>query len=533
MASESKKRVFPEPGEILADIKFWLVSRGPWWATSVVAHAVILSAVMLTIKVAAPRVFSEAPAFEAATIDTEIKPPDDVQADFDLSEVPYDPSELNTDTLLVTEYTAGDIDEQMNGSPDDSFSEAGGGLANAVSDFGGFSGMEIKAMGPGPKLTGEGGLSGKGAGNNAGSGGAGVGIGGRGAGMRKGMVGRGGGTRATEIAVNAALHWLSRHQNPDGSWSLDRFHQHCRGGECTGRSEVKSDSAATAMALLPFLAAGQTHKTKGPYQQHIGRGLAWLIQHQAKDGSLAHETGHVMYTHGLAAICMCEAYALSEDPVVGESAQKAIRFIESAQDPNGGGWRYAPKEPGDTSVVGWQVMALKSGLMAGLRVSEPTIPAANKFLKSVASGKSGGLYAYLPGEDGRPSMTAVGLLCAQYLGAHRDDPGIQEGTANLMANLPNEKQKNIYYWYYATQVMHNLPGEQWDTWNRQMRRVLIDTQDKEGCAKGSWDPKEHGFGDQGGRIFVTSLSALTLEIYYRYLPLYKTDESNPLKAAAR
>ena len=41
------------------------------------------------------------------------------------------------------------------------------------------------------------------------------------------------------------------------------------------------------MGLLPFLAAGQTHKSKGPYKEHIRRGIDWLIRHQQPDGNLA------------------------------------------------------------------------------------------------------------------------------------------------------------------------------------------------------------------------------------------------------
>ena len=84
--------------------------------------------------------------------------------------------------------------------------------------------------------------------------------------------------------------------------------------------------------------------------------------------------------------------------------------------------------------------------------------------------------------------------------------------------------------------MHNQPGPQWDTWNRKMRRILIDTQCKEGCAAGSWDPAKPTkdiWGDAGGRLMVTSLSALTLEVYYRYLPLYKLDRDSDEAAAAK
>ena len=121
-------------------------------------------------------------------------------------------------------------------------------------------------------------------------------------------------------------------------------------------------------------------------------------------------------------------------------------------------------------------------------------------------------------------MTAVGLLCSQYSGMKRTDPAMIEGMNYVMSNLP-ASAKDSYYWYYATQVMHNLPGPEWDTWNRHARRLLITTQVKEGCAAGSWDPSGDGASTAGGRVMVTSIRALTLEVYYRYLPLYQLNKS--------
>ncbi len=72
-----------------------------------------------------------------------------------------------------------------------------------------------------------------------------------------------------------------------------------------------------------------------------------------------------MYSHGLATIALCEDYGMSSDKTVGEHAQKAINFIQAAQNTKTGGWRYHPGDEGDTSVVGWQLMALKSAKWPG------------------------------------------------------------------------------------------------------------------------------------------------------------------------
>jgi hypothetical protein len=349
----------------------------------------------------------------------------------------------------------------------------------------------------------------------------------RGAGVKAAMVGHQGGTKQTEQSVHAALEWLMRHQFQDGHWSLNRMP--C--GKCSGAGSMNADMAGTAFGMLPYLAAGYTHRT-GPYQKQIAAGLAWMLAHQDQQtGSLAKEAADNMYVHGLASIVLAEAYALSRDPKVGAAAQKAIRFIEYAQNPAHGGWRYTPKsDTGDTSVVGWQLMALKSAQMGGLEVKPATLEGAKKFLRTVSSGKKGGVFGYARAGDrppNDPTMTAVGLLCQQYMGAIRSDEAIREGVEQLKANPPSLKFRNCYYWYYATQVMHNMQGAEWDRWNREMRTVWVETQEREKgkCEFGSWDPakptRDLGHSDAAGRLMLTSIGTLTLEVYYRYLPLYK------------
>lgn len=527
-------KYLPTPAQLLqfpalaaGAVRDWVVTNGVWWASSVAGHVVVLSAVLLLLgSVTSPPKEGDAPAFESR-VDTEISVP---QLDhFDVAQAPLEPTELNTETLSLVDAPQMESDPAVAESSDAVAS--GGGSASAPSGgIGGLDQFAVKALGPGPLVRGTG-LAASGTGRGPGSGGAGSGFGARGdKDARKAMVGGYGGTKASERAVSGALNWLKRHQNPDGSWSLDGFSRYCSGQPCGGPGSAKSgNSAATAMALLPFLAAGQTHQTKGPYRGNIDAGIRWLIGHQKSDGDL--RDGGNMYSHGLAAITLCEACGLSKDSHVRLAAQAAIHFIERAQY-GSGGWHYTanpePDEPpaGDTSVVGWQVMALKSAQMAGLEVGQTAIAGSNKWLKATSYGQYGGLFGYQPGTGATPSMTSVGLLCAQYLGAKRDGASIQEGMSYLLNHLPNPNQRNCYYWYYATQVMHNLPGPEWDTWNRQMRRVLIESQEKEGCAAGSWDPAKptpDAWGDPGGRIMVTSLCCLTLEVYYRYLPLYKLD----------
>ena len=402
--------------------------------------------------------------------------------------------------------------------------------------------MTFRGLLPGgPAVVGRSGVGiGPGEGEYPGSGGKGVGIGGR-KGHRQALVAGGGGTPESERAVAAALSWLARHQLPDGHWSLHDYERMCKGQRCTGLGNVRADAGATALGLLPFLAAGQTHDTKGPYQQVILKGLRWLMEHQNTQGDLSAGAFQPMYSHGLATIALCEACGMAKksDRVLRDKAQRAVNYIISAQNASTGGWRYTPGDDGDTSVVGWQVMALKSAQMAGLSVNPKAFEGAKQFLRSCSKGNYGGQFWYQPQSRGptEHAMTAVGLLCFQYMGTRPGDPMLVEGQRYLMANLPDkgDHPRDLYYWYYATQVMHNMLGPDWDKWNRKMRHTLIETQDKEGCAMGSWDPDRPTvmtWNAAGGRLMATSLSALTLEVYYRYLPLFKLDAELAAKPAA-
>lgn len=528
----------------LEDLRFWVATRGLWYGISAGLHAIGLFIVLmfLSLVVTPPKQEGHAPLFDAK-IDTTL--PEAEIDHFDVGETPLEPSQLDTDTLSLVDAPQLAQEEQINTTSKDAFVEAGGGSqSGAMDSIGGIGGFNVMATGPGAAVRGGGGVGGgKGTSGNPGAGGGGTGYAGRGAGVRSKLVGSYGGTKGSERAVAAALNWLARHQNRDGGWSLGGFARNCKGDVCTGPGGANTDVAATAMALLPFLAAGQTHRTKGPYRETITGGLKWLLANEKKNGDLR-GPGGTMYSQGLATITLCEAFGLSGDPALGAGAQEAIRFIEQAQHTTSGGWAYDPfdnSKPmnaiGDTSIVGWQVMALKSAQMAGLKVNHNVLAGAGTWLKSVASGKDKGLFAYTPATGASPTMVAVGMLCTQYLGATRDQPNIREGMAFFVNNLPSadSKARSCYYWYYATQVMHNMPGREWDVWNRQMRRVLIDSQVKEGCAAGSWDPLKPDpdpFASQGGRIYVTSLCCLTLEVYYRYLPLYKLNQGGDAVAKA-
>ncbi len=169
-------------------------------------------------------------------------------------------------------------------------------------------------------------------------------------------------------------------------------------------------------------------------------------------------------------------------------------------------------------------MALKSAIMAGLDVQEVTMRKAQNYLEKVCGDSTDEGYSYLPGDKINHTMTSVALLCRQYLQAW--------GPQNLrmIKAVDNHIKKNdptprdMYYTYYATQVMHHFGGQSWKDWNDKMRAGLLKEQDKTSeTMKGSWTAVagNNHIEKTGGRLMQTSLCLLTLEVYYRYLPLYQ------------
>ncbi|QEG35401.1 prenyltransferase/squalene oxidase repeat-containing protein [Bythopirellula goksoeyrii] len=341
---------------------------------------------------------------------------------------------------------------------------------------------------------------------------------GREQGMQQALLDAYGGTAATQRAVLEALRWLARNRSKNGMWSLLGPY------EDGGRNE--NAEAATAMALIAFQGAGYTPlgDKHEPFTDIVSRAWTGLLSKQDADGNFfqSGQGTSQLYTQALCTIAICELYGMTGDERYHDPAQRAIDYCVSVQAPEGG-WKYFPGTGSDLSVTGWFVMALQSARMAKLSVPSPCLTNVEEFLDSV-SHEYGSRYSYQTDSGPSLSMSAEGLLCRQYLGWGHKDERLVRGTNHLLDNLPEwTRDRDVYYWYYATQVCHHMEGRHWRTWNDKMKVVIPQHQVQEGRERGSWDPQGFRWNTEGGRLFITCLSTYMLEVYYRHLPIYQLE----------
>ncbi len=341
--------------------------------------------------------------------------------------------------------------------------------------------------------------------------------------QRRAIALKNGGSEQSERAVEASLRWMAGIQEPAGYWSAGRHGGGADKRDPQGQDRkdggLHADAGITGLVVLSYLGAGYTHE-EGKYSEVTLRAIKWLIGQQKSNGYLGgiHAADYdKMYCHAMATFALAEAYGMQNDPnsfaELHEAVRSGAQLICDMQN-NDGGWRYGKGSESDMSMFGWQLMALKSAVNAGIPVPDETLHGMTRFLQARALGTQGGLAGYKARERASPSMTAEALFCRQMFSARPGDAASQEAVEYLRQNLPRLSAYDEYYWYYGTLAMFQHDGRPWEDWNGALRDLLIGQQRTQGPLAGSWDPKGKWAGI-GGRLYSTAVSTMCLEVYYR------------------
>ncbi len=351
--------------------------------------------------------------------------------------------------------------------------------------------------------------SGGGAGGGAGAGigkGIGAGIGLFSARMNKTeMAKKYGGTALTEVAVQRGLEYLYKTQKEDGSWDA---------GE--GKYGTTARGAITSLAALSFLGAG--YKTDSPhkYAKTIKKALEYLVSIQKENGWMGEKSG--MYQHSMATMALSEGYFFGGAAGLRENVTKAAQCLLNAQKVNGdGAWQYEQNSKrADSSVTGWAIMGLKDCMYSGILEQEckEGLEKATKFII-----KCNGQYE--PGEiANKPNMVAVGIFCLALADKlkHPLMPGlVQRMEKSIRAKLFTKGSGTYYGLYYFNLACFQMGGKLWNEWNEYFREFIVNWQNPDGsfkCVSGDYEK-------QLSLNYSTAMAVLSLEVYYRYLPMYQ------------
>jgi hypothetical protein len=351
--------------------------------------------------------------------------------------------------------------------------------------------------------------------------------------------------RATENMLEAALRWLAIHQSPNGQWDSDNYFAHCQdnpkcepGKHCTG-----ADEAMTGYAVLCFLGMGYDHRHISRWRKTVKGGIDWIVTHQQADGLI----GKRNYEHAVCTMALAEAYGMAQDPRLREPAQKAVNVILQRQTKDNDtyplGWDYIQPNQNrmDSSVTGWNVMALKSAKASGLDVGDG-IEGSKRWLKGAwkAANKNwenltpydSTVFPYtwnVSNQTKRDHLSFVGTLCGVFLGYQNGDIILDTMINDMNTRwYDNGKYKgNSYCLYYSSLSAFQYGGatwkEKWGNFDTGFIPWLIETQYKtEDCKNGTWEHKEKGWhGHDTSPVLIHCYKLLAAEVAFRYLPVLK------------
>jgi Prenyltransferase and squalene oxidase repeat len=321
-------------------------------------------------------------------------------------------------------------------------------------------------------------------------------------------------TAETQRAIDRGLVYLSGTQNRDGSFG-ERFQWH-------------GNVAVTSLAGLAMMSGGHT-PGRGVCGANVQRTVQYILSRESNDtpGYLHHSGSSRqvgMYDHGFATLFLAEVYGMIPDRALQEhvrrTIEKAVRLIETSQNPEGG-WRYDPSpNQADVSVTICQIMALRAARNAGFFVNHDTVKKCLKYVRSCQNPDGG--YTYFSGNSGSAFARSAAGIVALYSAGVYDGKEIERTLKYLSQfkpNLPLSRREipemHWYYGqYYAAQAMWTAAArypQYWNDWYPAIRDELLAR--CRGRVDGSWTDS------MTCNHYATAMALIILQIPNNYLPI--------------
>jgi HEAT repeat protein len=371
-----------------------------------------------------------------------------------------------------------------------------------------------------------------------------------------------GSTTASENSVQLALDYLARHQDPSGAFDQQHFLDMCVKPGCpvSDGSRVQFDCVGVSgLCTLAFFGAA-CEPGKGRYGGVLDRAMEYMLSRQLPLGDYVDNDLIGGYNRPIALQAYAEASNVTHDPQYLPFIQRGVDFLACIQAEKGG-WRYRVVDnANDTSVTAWVLFGAQHAAHAGAHVRRSILEGCDLVLKGYQTRPGpkdqrenyqrdidpryafevgiGTTYQYHTGYqnsnyDRKYATTGLGLMSRILIGYRRSHPfcigsanQILDEKSGQVPEIPagqkweamNFKQEYpMYHMYYGTLAMHQMGGRYFRDWNKVVKDILTNTQEKSGCNAGSW--QGWNFDRFFSRLYTTAIGAMTLETYYRYAPI--------------
>ncbi len=282
--------------------------------------------------------------------------------------------------------------------------------------------------------------------------------------------------------IEKSLYWLAKNQEPDGSWSAERW-----GGKKGYTIGV------TGLALLSLIKKNVEH------EKNIKHAWDYLLEQQRRDGLFGPENSAFLYNHGIATTALLESYSIYPTETIKRSVDKALQYISSIQNPEG--WW------GDSSNISlsvWQVYALCRAYILGWKNAEKSIQRSLLWLASMAK-----RHDFWGNVDASIATGAFLFSLPEKRYSILEKDNKIKHTLQALLYQPNHKIE-YYHYYFLTHAICNVFQNKSNDYIHFLQKKLLEKQVQAGVYRGTWEPAGIS-GNIGGRVYSTAMATLSLQ----------------------
>lgn len=304
-----------------------------------------------------------------------------------------------------------------------------------------------------------------------------------------------------ESAQLGALEWLSQAQASNGSWIGDDW-----------GADSQYTIGLSGLSLLAF-ASVDHGKNNAAHLKIVKKASQYILSTQNQDGSFGPAINNRLYNQGIATVALFKINESYPGIIPAEALKKAVTYITSCQNPNGGWGYFNENEAPNTSISVWQIHSLILAKQNGMTGLDDSIKTNLGWLQKMAD--KNGVMGYRKPSDfpyGQSALTAMSGIFWLYEDQLSDNTiefkiKFQEDLERIA--IAPDKHLNYYQFYFLTSSLKKLKEKHQFELAQKVEDLLVSKQIKSGQMHGSWEPNDY-WGPTGGRVYATAMATISL-----------------------